>query len=144
MRIFFLFVVVLLFACEEKKNLEVFFYEKNSFSAFESRFQQGYKAPHNRVESLKNILKRNDLVVNNLDLTPDISGYFYSYNNKQKYKTEFYVFVLMYSEVPIKTYEVVSFYFDEKGNLIWRNCTTKEMLCAAEPAPSDRGWFYDI
>lgn len=144
MKIISLLFVVLLFSCAEKNNLEVFFNEKSSFSAFENRFQQGYKAPSSKVESLKNVLKRDDLVVSNIGLTPDISGYFYSYNDKQKYKTEFYVFVLMYSEVPSKTYEVVSLYFDEKGELIWRNCTTKAILCSEEPAPSDRGWFYDI
>lgn len=143
MRAVFLSFLILLVSCTDKKNLEVFFNESRSFSAFENRFQQGYKASYSKVESLKNALKREDLIVSDINLTPDVSGYFYSYNGK-KYKTEFYVFVLMYSESPSKTYEVVSLYFDEEGKLIWRNCTTKEFFCSAEPVPSDRGWFYDI
>lgn len=144
MKIIYLFFAVFLFACAKNNNLEVFFNEKSSFSAFENRFQKGYSAPHDKLENLKKILERESLVVSELYLTPDISGYFYSFNGKQKYKTEFYVFVLTYSENPSKEYEVVSFYFDEKGQLIWRNCTTKGFLCLAEPTPSDRGWFYEI
>lgn len=144
MKIIYLVFVVFLISCSEKNNLEIFFNEKSSFSAFENRFQQGYRAPYGKLEGLKKILKKNELVVGDLDLTPDISGYFYSYNEKQKYKTEFYVFVLMYSETPSKTYEVVSLYFDEKGDLIWRNCTTKEFVCSKESVPEGRGWFYDI